>query len=94
MRTNVKETSIIAYREINKTGKPLSQKERILNSMADLANYSLRELKRKVGGIEMPSICARVNSLKKEGKVLETKRRKCSISGKLITPVIRREGVL
>lgn len=87
---NVKETSKIAYKEVIKSGKALSQKERILNSMTDYVTYSLRELKRKIGDIEMSSICARVNSLKKEGKVVELSPRQCNISGRLITPITRK----
>jgi|19_taG_2_1085344.scaffolds.fasta_scaffold16294_6 hypothetical protein len=88
MLTNVRDTSLMAYKDINANGQVGTQKEQICSKMIVGVDYSLRELKDHIGTMEMSSICGRVNSLKKEGKLLEVEKRRCTISGRLITPVV------
>ena len=49
-------------------------------------NVSLREIKLH-SNFDINAISARVNELKKEHMLIECKKRKCSISNRLITPV-------
>ena len=50
-------------------------------------SMSLREIS-AITGFEINAVSGRVNTLKKEGRVLEGTRRKCFVTNRLITPVI------
>ena len=78
------------YQEIVKDGTVGKQAQKILNLLFKSNPLSLREIKDKTE-IEINAVSGRVNDLKKTGNVVECDKRKCSISGRLITPVtIRR----
>jgi len=74
------------YKEIVKDGTVGKQAQKILNLLFKSSPLSLREIKDKTE-IEINAVSGRVNDLKKTGNVVECNRRKCSISGRLITPV-------
>ena len=48
---------------------------------------SLREIS-AMTGFEINAVSGRVNTLKKEGRVLEGTRRKCFLTNRLITPIM------
>ena len=88
-------TSQIAYSEINEDGTSLNQKEIIMNvikidSHTHSSGLSLREIQ-KLTGLGINAVSGRVNDLKKEGLLETTKKRKCTITGRLIAPVIIKE---
>jgi len=76
----------VEYQEIVKDGTVGKQAQKILNLLFKSSPLSLREIKDKTE-IEINAVSGRVNDLKKTGNVVECNRRKCSISGRLITPV-------
>lgn len=84
----VAETSIRAYHEHRDTGKLGKQAQHILNSMYFGESYSRRELA-KESGLELSSVCGRVNELLAVDLVREAPPRKCSITGKMIKPVFK-----
>jgi len=84
----VADTSIAAYREHSDSGKLGSQAQHILDCMRPGWDYSRRELI-AVTGLELSSICGRVNELLAVGLLQETAPRKCGITGKRITPVVK-----
>ena len=47
---------------------------------------TLQEICNKTG-MSINSVSGRVNDLKKENRVVESKKRKCSVTRKLVTPV-------
>lgn len=78
------------YYEIVEDGTVGRQAQKILDLLFKSSPLSLREIKDKTE-IEINAVSGRVNDLKKTGNVVECAKRKCSISGRLITPVtIRR----
>ncbi len=91
---SVRTTSKIAYKEITEDGTRLTQanaiyeliKDAIKNPFYDYKNLSLREIKVHCN-YDINAISGRVNELKKNGKLKEDDKRKCSISGRLITPL-------
>ena len=89
---NVRTTSRIAYKEITEEGTRLKQADAIyelIKSFAPLYEYknlSLREIK-SLCKYDINAISGRVNELKKNGRLKEDDKRKCSISGRLITPL-------
>jgi len=89
---SVANTSIQAYDEHKAAGKVGAQAHRILGMMDDKVNYSRKELSKLIG-IELSSICGRVNELLSVGLLVEDEPRKCFITGKKINPVrIRKEN--
>ena len=80
-------TSIMAYNELKGSGKQPKQKDIILNVLRDsIKPLSLQEICNKTG-MAINSVSGRVNDLKKENRVVESKKRKCSVTRKLVTPV-------
>ena len=85
-------TSRMAYKEINKDGTLRSQKDIIFSAinMVPITDrnfgITLKELSRQTG-FEINAVAGRVNELKKEEFIKECNKRKCRITGRLITPV-------
>jgi predicted transcriptional regulator len=85
-------TSRVAYKQINKDGTAKSQTKIILDLINDLSNVdkgfglSLKEIARQTG-FEINAVSGRVNELKKNELVKECNKRRCRITGRLITPV-------
>ena len=85
-------TSRKAYKEINENGTSRSQKATILVviSMIPISDkdfgLSLKEIVRQTG-YEINAVSGRVNDLKKDGSIEECIKRKCRITGRLVTPV-------
>ena len=78
------------YKEIVEDGTVGKQAQKILDLLIYSRPLSLREIKERTE-IEINAVSGRVNDLKKTGNVVECDKSKCSISGRLITPVtIRR----
>ena len=83
----IRETSIIAYNELKTKGKQPKQKDIILNVLKEnVRPLSLQEICNKTG-MAINSVSGRVNDLKKENRVVESKKRKCTVTRKLVTPV-------
>ena len=85
-------TSRIAYREINEDGTVISQSDYIKSIVYSIPHQdkdfgiTLRELTRTTG-FDINAVSGRVNELKKNGHVEECSKRKCQITGRLVTPV-------
>jgi len=85
-------TSRKAYKEINKDGTARSQKDMILFAINMIPEsdkdfgLTLKEIARQTR-IEINAVSGRVNDLKKEELVEECNKRKCRITGRLVTPV-------
>lgn len=86
MRTQVREASIAAYREMSDSGKLGKQAQTILGAMRAGSDYSLQELSR-LTGIAINAISGRCNDMKKVGVLVESAVRKCSITGRSVHPV-------
>lgn len=84
----VAETSIIAYKQHRATGKVGSQALSIFDAMDFHKDYSRRELV-AVTGLELSSVCGRVNEMLQAGMLKEVSSRKCKITGKTIKPVVK-----
>lgn len=86
MITNMQETSLNAYDELKSTGKQGKQTEFILSKLEYGRDYSLQEIK-KITGYEINVVSGRCNDLKKLKLLIESTKRKCSITAKTITPL-------
>lgn len=95
MKTAVAETSLRAYREIRYEGVLGAQERKILLAMHAAwrpgRDWSLREIERMTG-IAINAVAGRVNSLKNDPPkyLVECAQRRCSITGRTITPVTLR----
>jgi hypothetical protein len=82
----IADTSVTAYHEHRDTGKLSRQANTILSQMRSDTDYSRRELARHTG-LELSSVCGRVNELLAIGLLEELASRRCSITGKTVHPV-------
>jgi len=88
-------TSLIAYKQIIEEGTARTQKHKIFWVVEEHFNIhnkglSLREIA-SMTNYDINAVSGRVNDLKKEG-VLETEeKRKCTITKRLIAPIIPKE---
>ena len=88
----IRTTSRMAYRDINIDGTLRSQKDIIFSAINMIPGndkdfgITLKELARQTG-FEINAVAGRVNELKKEEFIKECNKRKCRITGRLITPV-------
>ena len=83
----VRTTSIISYDELKRNGKQPKQKDIIFGVLKkNVSPMSLQEICNKTG-MAINSVSGRVNDLKKENRVVEAPKRRCSITLKTITPV-------
>ena len=84
----MRETSKIAYAQLKDSGGKQTQEERIVEILREKgSSMSLREIS-AMTGFEINAVSGRVNTLKKEGRVLEGTRRKCFLTNRLITPIM------
>jgi hypothetical protein len=82
-------TSVLAYKEHQATGKTGTQCSYIFDCMQFNKDYSRRELA-KLTGLELSSVCGRVNEMLELGMLQENGSRKCEITGKTIHPIIKK----
>jgi hypothetical protein len=81
-------TSVLAYKEHRAIGKVGAQCSHIFDAMEFGKDYSRRELA-KLTGLELSSVCGRVNEMLGSGMLQENGSRKCQITGKTIHPIIK-----
>lgn len=81
-------TSMFAYQEHKESGKMGKQARSILHKMDLNKDYSRREIV-ELTGLELSSVCGRINELLQIGVLKEVSQRKCKITGKTIKPVVK-----
>jgi len=86
-KTDMQSTSLEAYNEIQYDGTLQRQEKQILEKMKRGSDYSLQELS-ELTSIAINAVSGRCNGLKKKGVLQCTEKRKCSITGKTIKPLI------
>jgi len=84
--SGVADTSAIAYRELVESGRHGTQVRQILDLLDGSDPMTLREIQKKTG-MDINAVSGRVNDLKKQGLLFEWHKRKCSVTGRLVTPV-------
>jgi len=84
-------TSKASFLSTKECGSEVNQSGRILAIIHDIHNASLQEIMREYrarhGNIELSSVSARVNKMKKSEEIVECAPRKCSISLRTINPL-------
>ncbi len=85
---SVAKTSIDAYKQHKAEGKVGAQAMRIFDAMLFGKDYSRRELM-GITGLELSSICGRVNEMLQIGMIKEVAPRKCKVTGKTVKPVVK-----
>ena len=88
----IRRTSRMAYRDINIDGTLRSQKDIIFSAINMIPGndkdfgITLKELASQTG-FEINAVAGRVNELKNDEFIKECTKRKCRITGRLVTPV-------
>lgn len=83
---NASHTSIESYYDHLKSGRAENQYRRILNAFRMRQEFTRRELASAIG-IDLSSICGRVNELIGTKQLKEGPPRKCSITGRNAKPL-------
>jgi len=84
---SVRTTSKIAYSGVQASGSTAVQRDQILDFLySESGPRSLREIQ-GFTGIDINAVSGRCNELKKDSKLYEYPRRKCSITGRLVVPL-------
>lgn len=79
-------TSVVAYRDHKAAGRVSAQQQQILDALAGGRALSRRELA-EVAGLELSSVCGRVNELLQSGWLVEVPTRACRVTGRRVHPV-------
>ena len=83
----VRSTSKQAYSQVRGSGLTTAQREQILEYLyAEEAPRTLREIQ-EFTLIDINAVSGRCNELKRAGTLYEHPKRKCTITGRLVTPV-------
>ena len=85
---SVAETSVMAYKEHRATGKVGSQAMYIFETLEFNKGYSRREIV-EITGLELSSVCGRINEMLQSGMIEELVPRKCNVTGKTIKPIVK-----
>jgi hypothetical protein len=88
VKTDVRDTSIEAYRDLRVRRLLAPKQQLIMDAMRrwGYGNYSLQELS-KWTALPINTVSGRCNELKKAGHLEEAPKRKCSITGRTIHPL-------
>lgn len=85
------QTSILAYRELETSGKILTQKQQILGVMRVDCNYTNKELE-EATGLPINVVTARVHALAYDDNlVLPAGTRRCKLTGNLVKCWMKRK---
>lgn len=85
MKTNVEQTSIDCFHNhVSQFSE--SQNERVMAVVKPGQDYSLCELMELTTGIDKSSMARVVNKLRAKNRLMPSKKRLCSISGKCVLP--------
>lgn len=85
-KDGIRDASLEAYRELKDSGQLGKQERIICNALNGNPPMTLQEIC-KATGIQINAVAGRVNGLKKKRVLIETERRVCKISGRMVTPV-------
>lgn len=86
MKTNMLQTSLLAYDNLIVGGKCSKQQAKILGALEYEKNYSLQEIV-KITGITINAVSGRVNDLKKLGMLELSVTRHCQVTHSTIHSV-------
>jgi hypothetical protein len=86
MKTNVSETSIVSYHEIQAEGKLNPQHNLIMQSISPSRDYSLQELC-LLTKLPINVVSGRCNELKTARRLETAQKRSCSITKRTVAPV-------
>jgi hypothetical protein len=84
-RTNVRDTSLIAYDTIQASGKQLTQQNRVEAFIRAHQRCSRNEIAQGTG-IRLASVCGRVSELMKDDppRIRENGKKKCAVTGEQV----------
>lgn len=80
-------TSAAAYRAHHETGRVSAQQQTILDALEMGFAMSRREIADETG-LELSSVCGRVNELLQIGLLVQVPTRRCNLTGRTVHPVM------
>ena len=83
----MRDTSNLAFKEINESGKAYTQREQIYDFLARSGCHMTRQEISAAIKIPINAVCGRINELLKANRVEELERRDCNVTGNSAHPV-------
>ena len=80
----MRDTSNLAYAEINASGQAETQRERIYRFLEALGPVHVTATRNEIAnalGIPLSAVCGRVHELLEAGRIEELERRRCMVTG-------------
>ena len=85
-KAGIRDASLEAYLELKDSGQ-LGKQERIIYRALDgKSSMTLQEICRATN-VQINAVAGRVNGLKKKGVLVESRKRVCRVTGRVVTPV-------
>lgn len=85
-KAGIRDASLEAYQHLRDTGKLNKQESIIIRALNSKSPMTGREIQ-KATGMDINAVSGRVNDLKKKKVLVETPRRVCRVTGRVVTPV-------
>ena len=83
----VRDTSLEAFKGLKDSGQLGKQERIIFRALSGESNpMTLQEISKKTD-VQINAVAGRVNGLKKKGILVETHKRVCRVTGRVVTPV-------
>lgn len=84
----MRDTSLQAFAGVQQSGAAYTQQRAILDFLATTGAQMTRREISEATGYSINAVCGRVFELRKENKLEELPRRKCSVTGSQAHPVV------
>ena len=82
----VRDTSLEAFKGLKDSGQLGKQERIIFRALNGSPPMTLQEISKKPD-VQINAVAGRVNGLKKKGVVVESQKRVCRVTGRVVTPV-------
>ena len=82
----VRDTSLKAFEGLKDSGQLGKQEQIIYRALSGESPMTLQEISKKTD-VQINAVAGRVNGLKKKGILVESHKRICRVTGRVVTPV-------
>ena len=85
-KAGIRDASLEAYQELKDSGQLGKQEQTIYRALNGKSSMTLQEIC-KATNVQINAVAGRVNGLKKKGVLVESRKRVCRVTGRVVTPV-------
>ena len=85
-KAGIRDASLEAYQDLKDSGQLGKQEAIIYRALDGKSSMTLQEICRATD-VQINAVAGRVNGLKKKGVLVESRKRVCRVTGRVVTPV-------